>query len=474
MYFGGLFARGSQFYEKMEKLMRYLTFLITLNKSVISFKVWSPPLVISSVGNSAVFTCTHNQSEELMLITWRRHSNSYGDQKILDYSPNTSNAKRVQQYILANRVTFSEPPIVDGQKETSLTVANLDCLDEGKYECDIRLFPKPTDGNAFSRLTVQVAPSKPTLEATWIQEKVIKLICRSQFGKPAAQLAWYYNQVELLDSDSRLTTYNTNSVGRGSCNVTTTVSELALEFGSLLDEITCESRHPAFQKSESTRMRLDEQFYPPKNTPLNIAQLSDGNFKLNCSKNSRPPSTYRWYRMENGTRTLVSREATLIVDSPSDMAVYQCVVDYPLSVVRITVHQNWTLGGSKNIVTLATTTHGTDAGAVIGVTLGILLLLVLATIAFFIIKRKVEEENEAHLEASKDGVVSNVYAGSDVERSITDLDAHSLTEGSVRYSTHLQGYINDSDYVIPDPDPIHSGSSKTSISGSANPIGVFI
>ncbi|XP_057301104.1 hemicentin-1-like isoform X4 [Hydractinia symbiolongicarpus] len=213
---------------------------------------------------------------------------SHGNQTIVSVQRlnDTSDAASKILATFVGRVTYTP-------RQTGLTITDLGLPDEGIIKCSASL----TDGNVFMSETFLRIVVKPTFTTTLVPELTVlesentTLTCAVD-SRPAANITWYKNDVEiLLDNRIDVNVQTTNN------NVVKTTSNLVLTKVHRSDRGTykCTVRYEFGEEQRTTSLSV---YYPPElvTGPPSEQVLAEFSVQyLECVVNSYPRASIEWF-----------------------------------------------------------------------------------------------------------------------------------------------------------------------------------
>ncbi|XP_057301102.1 hemicentin-1-like isoform X2 [Hydractinia symbiolongicarpus] len=214
---------------------------------------------------------------------------SHGNQTIVSVQRlnDTSDAASKILATFVGRVTYTP-------RQTGLTITDLGLPDEGIIKCSASL----TDGNVFMSETFLRIVVKPTFTTTLVPELTVlesentTLTCAVD-SRPAANITWYKNDVEiLLDNRIDVNVQTTNN------NVVKTTSNLVLTKVHRSDRGTykCTVRYEFGEEQRTTSLSV---YYPATITSFPPAEYGTvehaRNVKIICNVYGNPLPTVRWF-----------------------------------------------------------------------------------------------------------------------------------------------------------------------------------
>uniref|UniRef100_A0A2C9LVT4 Immunoglobulin V-set domain-containing protein n=1 Tax=Biomphalaria glabrata TaxID=6526 RepID=A0A2C9LVT4_BIOGL len=162
-------------------------------------------------GRSAVLNCvwTTSGSEEALVVNIQKNDTNYFTctvYKTISYSC----VKNVQTS--PDRFTT-----VNGVGNISMTISNLECLDEATYSCQVFLFtPAGQVKQADTIIGIKIPPSSPALsiaQTEVLENSKINISCTATLGYPnVGKIVWkyYQNGIPFTPSPSDIITSSTN------------------------------------------------------------------------------------------------------------------------------------------------------------------------------------------------------------------------------------------------------------------------
>ncbi|XP_057301103.1 hemicentin-1-like isoform X3 [Hydractinia symbiolongicarpus] len=249
---------------------------------------------------------------------------SHGNQTIVSVQRlnDTSDAASKILATFVGRVTYTP-------RQTGLTITDLGLPDEGIIKCSASL----TDGNVFMSETFLRIVVKPTFTTTLVPELTVlesentTLTCAVD-SRPAANITWYKNDVEiLLDNRIDVNVQTTNN------NVVKTTSNLVLTKVHRSDRGTykCTVRYEFGEEQRTTSLSV---YYAPENTNFQIElsslQISRGNVlaaenvTLKCTCDANPPPYYAYYKDSVQLRNTTDGVFNIIHAAKSNEGNYTC------------------------------------------------------------------------------------------------------------------------------------------------------
>uniref|UniRef100_A0A2C9LNY3 Immunoglobulin V-set domain-containing protein n=1 Tax=Biomphalaria glabrata TaxID=6526 RepID=A0A2C9LNY3_BIOGL len=162
-------------------------------------------------GKSAVLNCawTTSGSEEAGVVNIKKNDTNYF----------TCTVYRTNSYSCVKSVPTSPDRFttVNGVGNISMTIGNLECLDEATYSCQVILFtPTGQFQQADTVLRIKIPPSSPALtidQTEVIENSNINVSCTATLGYPnVGRIVWktYQNGILFTPSPSDIIISSTN------------------------------------------------------------------------------------------------------------------------------------------------------------------------------------------------------------------------------------------------------------------------
>ncbi|KAM5132018.1 nectin-2 isoform 3-T3 [Mantella aurantiaca] len=265
------------------------------------------------------------------------------------------------------------------QSSAALRISSVRAIDEGDYSCEVTLFPA---GNrkATTKLVVIAVPqnsAEANTETIANGEEQTVATCRSSNGRPPSHITW---QTSLPGNVSTTMTNNTDGTY-------TVVSQYVLTPTSQADgtPITCNINHQS--AVVPIPLRLSVQYLPE----VTIEGFDDNwhlkrnGVYLTCSAKGNPPPTSYIWRTADGSPlppTVRAKDNMLYVDEVDERVNRSFLCEVTNALGSQAYRQDVIV---REHAVQTQTNAGAIAGGVIGV---ILVLLLLAAIVFIVIKRK--------------------------------------------------------------------------------------
>ncbi|CAH2319008.1 nectin-2 isoform X2 [Pelobates cultripes] len=274
----------------------------------------------------------------------------------------------------SDRIQFVNP----SDTSTPLRITKLLASDEGKYTCEVSIFP---EGNfkGTTQLNVQAVPqnSANVVQVVAGDQEMTVATCTSANGRPPAQITWQTSVPGNVTTDM---TNNTDGTYTLISNYRITPTWTADG-----EKITCTVTHDG--KETAIPLKLSVQY-----TPVVTIEGYDDNWHLNrkgasltCNAQGNPPPTIFKWTTANGSPLPPSVHVNgkiLYVDQMDENVntTFKCEVTNAIgsraSQQEVLVREHAMLTQTNNA--------GAIAGGVIG---GVLVLLLLAAVIFIVIKR---------------------------------------------------------------------------------------
>ncbi|XP_018416839.1 PREDICTED: nectin-2 isoform X1 [Nanorana parkeri] len=319
------------------------------------------------IDQEAILPCTISSDPNIRVsqIMWEKGGNS-----IAVYSP--QHGTHVSE---PNRYQLLEP----SPSSATLRILSLRAAEEGDYSCEVTLFPA---GNrkATTKLAVIAVPqnsAEANSEALANGEEQTVATCRSSNGRPPSRITW---QTSLPGNVTTIMTNGTNGTY-------TVVSRYVMTPTSQADgmPITCNIDHESAAVPIPLRLSV---MYPPEVTVEGYDDnwhLKRNGVFLTCSAKGNPhPTSYTWKTADGSSLppTVRAKDNMLYVDEVDERVNRSFLCEVTNALGSRAYRQDVLV---REHAMQTQTNAGAIAGGVIGV---ILVLLLLAAIVFIVIKRK--------------------------------------------------------------------------------------
>ncbi|XP_072281365.1 nectin-2 isoform X3 [Pyxicephalus adspersus] len=261
----------------------------------------------------------------------------------------------------------------------TLRLPSVRAADEGNYTCEVTFFPA---GNrkATTKLVVSAMPlnfAQANTEAIANGEEQTVATCRSSNGRPPSQISW---QTSLPGNVTTTMTNNTDGTY-------TVVSRYVMTPTSQADRmpITCVITHESVEVPIPLKLSV---MYPPEVTVEGFDDnwhLKRNGVFLTCSAKGNPPPTSFIWKTTDGSPlppTVRAKDNMLYVDEVDERVNRSFICEVTNALGSRAFRQDVLV---REHAMQTQTNAGAIAGGVIGV---ILVLLLLAAIIFIVIKRK--------------------------------------------------------------------------------------
>ncbi|KAK8779720.1 hypothetical protein V5799_018940 [Amblyomma americanum] len=223
----------------------------------------------------------------------------------------------------------------------NLRIDNATLEDDAEYQCQVGPTSDHKAIRADAHVTVLLPPASVTItnhpngsSVEVRQSESVRLTCVVSQAKPAAQLKWYRENVELRPDNVH---YSVEESEGGRQNA---ISSLTLTPQPDDNGVTysCEAVHPALQSPLSTSVKLDVLFAPgPPEihgyTESETIRMGDTTTLRCISRGGNPLAQLVWYRNQerrvvDSSYTTSGRQSvntlTFVANSSDNNAVYQC------------------------------------------------------------------------------------------------------------------------------------------------------
>ncbi|KAK0067033.1 cell surface glycoprotein MUC18 [Biomphalaria pfeifferi] len=333
-------------------------------------------------GRSAILNCawTTSGSEEAGVLNIEKNDTSYF----------SCNVYRTNSYSCTKNVQTSPDRFTtsNGVGNISMTIGNLECLDEATYSCQVILFtPAGQFQQADTLLRIKIPPSSPALtidQTEVIENSNINVSCTATLGYPnVGQIVWktYQNGILFTSSPSDIVTSSTNVVqpgddtctvrnrssvllktSRNNPNVSLACFVINQDFPPPSDD-SC--NNPTAQWCNLTA--TVNIVYPVSNIQSTIvpstALYEGDDISLRCSVEANPLPTFTWTKVDDN-RILTSKMDGLVsvlrltnLNLSTDAGDYNCTAFNVVKGVTYTTSRMITLIINKATAPVPTTTN---------------------------------------------------------------------------------------------------------------------
>ncbi|KAK0067034.1 cell surface glycoprotein MUC18 [Biomphalaria pfeifferi] len=328
-------------------------------------------------GRSAILNCawTTSGSEEAGVLIIKKNDTNYF----------SCNVYRTNSYSCTKNVQTSPDRFTtsNGVGNISMTIGNLECLDEATYSCQVFLFqPTGLVQQGDTLLRIKIPPSTPSLtidQTEVIENSNINVSCTATLGYPnVGQIVWrtYQNGVPFSPSPDDIVISSTNVVQPGDdiCTIRNRISVLLKTSRNNPNiSLACfviNQNFPPIAQDVCTNPTAQwcsltntvNIVYPVSNLRLTIvpstAAYEGDDIFLRCSVEGNPLPSFTWTKVDDN-RTLPSDKYGLVsymiltkLNQTTDAGDYICTASNVVKGVTYNISRVVTL-----IINKATTTN---------------------------------------------------------------------------------------------------------------------